>query len=128
MGRSYCLTPIPLAPSCRVFSRAGCLISISAPQTKRRSRPHRANVFTLDTADGYTAVPNGRFKGGYITAITGTLMPVSMRFSLKWRSPSIWMRTRRIGFGPISPIVRPVLLSLLGIGLGGSENGAEPDR
>ena len=87
MGQSYCLTPIPLAPSCRGFSRAGCLISISAPQRGGADPGLTGQMLDIRHRRWYTAVLNDGSRVA-TSRVLGTLIPVSCD-PAQWRSPSI---------------------------------------
>ena len=69
MAASCCGKAIRSAPSCLSCSRAGCPISTWARRTARAAcrRPRRDWPAVLAGQSRYTAVVNGRFKGGYIT-------------------------------------------------------------
>ena len=73
---------------------------------------------TLDTADGYTAVLNGRFKGGYITRHYGNPDAGIHAIQLEMAQSVYMDEDAPYRFRPdLADRVRPVLLSLLGIGL-----------
>ena len=73
---------------------------------------------TLDTADGYTAVLNGRFKGGYITRHYGNPDAGIHAIQLEMAQSVYMDEDAPYRFRPdLADRVRPVLRSLLGIGL-----------